>query len=277
MLPNRAASLHRLLASLGVLAAISAAACSGGAAGSANPASPGASLPAAGSSGTGGGTPGGATSQAGTGSLAVRLTDTPFSDAKAVLVTFSDVSVHRTGGGWETLHFEGSGSLTCDLKQLENLSQDLLAAAETLEPGKYTQIRLVVDHASIHFDNAAASGPCAPAIDEPAGLRGTVTVPSGEVRLNQTFTIDAGQVTTILLDFDGDASIRQTAKGTSGDAGNGGGNGNGNGGNGCNGNGKKPGCESGNGGGEDGDPEAEEDLDAGTFLMHPVLRVVSIG
>src|SRR3954469_4820730 len=42
----------------------------------------------------GGGSGGGATSPV-TGSLSIRITDSPFGDAKALLVTFSEVNVHR--------------------------------------------------------------------------------------------------------------------------------------------------------------------------------------
>ncbi len=59
--------------------------------------------------------------------LNLMITDSPFSDAKAVLVTFSEVSVHRSDGdGWQRLPFaDGGGSRTCDLKKLET-AEDLL-------------------------------------------------------------------------------------------------------------------------------------------------------
>src|SRR3954470_13597579 len=61
-----------------------------------------------------------------TGTLAIHLTDSPFSDAKALLVTFSDVSVHRADPGeWRTLPFAAGSSRTCDLKKL-NGATDVL-------------------------------------------------------------------------------------------------------------------------------------------------------
>ena len=203
---------------------ILSAACSDGGPGSGNPISPsaGSNTPAPGSQNDtagGGNTPAPSPSPAGTGRLTVKITDTPFSDAKAVLVTFTHVSVHRTGGSWETLAFQSGGTLTCDLKQLQNLSQDVLAAAGGLTAGTYTQIRLVVDRAAIYFENAAGTGPCAPSITEPLGKMATLKIPSGEVKLNRNFTIADGGTTTILLDFDGDKSIKQTAKGKGSDPG----------------------------------------------------------
>jgi len=148
--------------------------------------------------------------------VSVRLTDSPFSDAKALLVTFSDVSVHSADpGDWKTIPFASGTSRTCDLKRL-NGATDVLGVG-SLAVGHYTQIRLNVTSAALYFDNPSATGPCAPQIAAPAGQSAPVDIPSGEVKLNNEFTV-TGSGTTITLDFDGDQSVRQT----------GGGNGNGN-------------------------------------------------
>jgi len=173
-----------------------------------------------------------------TGTLAIHLTDSPFSDAKALLVTFSDVSVHRADPGeWRTLPFAAGSSRTCDLKKL-NGATDVLGVG-SLPAGKYTQVRLTVTSAAIYFDAPSVGPACAPQIAPPAGLNVSVDIPSGEVKLNNEFTVTAG-ATTMLLDFDGDQSIHQTGSG----------NGNGNG----NGNGSRN----------------------GKFMMSPVIRVVSV-
>jgi len=186
--------------------------------------------------GTGGTNPGGAGAP---GTLTVRLTDSPFSDARALLVTFSEVSAHLSGTGWQTLPIPG-GTRTCDLKQLQG-AVDVLGVG-SLPAGHYTQIRLNVVSAAIFLDNPAASGPCASVIATPAGDSAPVEVPSGEVKLNREFTVPAGGASTIVLDFDGDRSITQT--GSSG-AGNGRGRGN-------------------------GGPNASR------YIMHPVIAVVSV-
>ena len=160
---------------------------------------------------------------AGSGRLTVGIKDTPFSDAKAVLVTFKEVSVHRAEAGWETVAFSGGAAArTCDLKQLQ-AATDVLGVA-SLPAGHYTQIRLTVESAALYFENPAATGPCAATIAAPAGATAALKIPSGTVKLNRQFTIAAGGATTMLLDFDGDRSIKQTG------GGNGNGNGNGNGG-----------------------------------------------
>lgn len=145
-----------------------------------------------------------------TGALSIHLTDGPFSDARALLVTFSDVSVHSADpGDWKTLPFASGSSRTCDLKKLSGAT-DVLGVG-SLTAGKYTQIRLTVSSAAIYFDNPSATGPCAPQIAAPAASA-PVDIPSGEVKLNNEFTL-SGSGTKIVLDFDGDQSIRQTGSG----------------------------------------------------------------
>jgi hypothetical protein len=219
------------LAAAAALAA-GALACSGGD----TPVTPGTpSNTASPTSGAGGG---GGTTSSSAGALSIYLTDSPFSDAKALLVTFSEVSVHNaTTGEWTTLPFAGGSSRTCDLKKL-NGPTDVLGVG-SLPAGKYTQVRLNVASAAIYFDNASTGAACAAQITEPAGKNAPVEIPSGEVKLNNEFTV-ATTGTTMLLDFDGDQSVRQT----------GGGNGNGNG----NGNGTT----------------------TAKFMMTPVIRVVSV-
>lgn len=179
---------------------------------------------------------GGSTSN---GSLTIRLTDSPFSDAKSLLVTFSEVSVHRANPGeWVTLPFTSGSSRTCDLKKLQGAT-DLLGVGQ-LAAGKYTQIRLTVTKAEIFFDNAASGGACASQIAAPAGATAAVEIPSGEVKLNNEFTLTSAG-TTITLDFDGDRSVRQTGSGNS--------NGNGNG---------------------------SSNASRTRYMMNPVIRVVSV-
>jgi hypothetical protein len=182
------------------------------------------------SSGTGGSGAGGST-----GTLAIHITDSPFSEAKALLVTFSEVTVHRADPGeWRTLTFASGSTRTCDLKKL-NGATDVLGVG-SLPAGKYTQVRLNVSSAAIYFDAPSAGPACAAVIAPPGGASASVEIPSGEVKLNNEFTVTAS-ATTMLLDFDGDKSIHQTGSG----------NGNGNG------NGKN-----------------------GKYMMSPVIRVVSV-
>jgi hypothetical protein len=147
-----------------------------------------------------------------TATLNVQLKDSPFSDARALLVTFSEVSAHRSGGDFMTLPFAGGvSSRTCDLKKLTTAT-DVLGTGP-LPAGHYTQLRLVVASAAIYFDNATSGPPCAAAMAAPAGRSAAVEIPSGELKLNREFDLTTANATTILLDFDGDQSVRETGNG----------------------------------------------------------------
>ncbi len=155
---------------------------------------------------------GGTTSSGGggtTGTLTVNLTDSPFNEAKAVLVTFSEVQVHHTTNGWVTVPFTTGNSRTCDLKKLVGGANDVLGTA-LLPAGHYTQIRLVVTQSALYFDNTAGGSSCGSFIDTPMGANAPLEISSGEIKLNREFDLAAGGVKSILLDLDGDKSIHQT-------------------------------------------------------------------
>ena len=143
----------------------------------------------------------------------LRLTDSPFSQARAVLVTFSTVTAHRSDSDWTTLPFAGGAtSRTCDLKKLEGGAEDVLGTGP-LPAGSYTQVRLVVQSARLYFDNPSTGPACANAIADPAGTMADLRIPSGEVKLNRPFTLAADGQTTMVIDFDGDKSIHETGNG----------------------------------------------------------------
>ena len=94
------------------------------------------------------------------GNFNLRLRDSPFTDAKSVLVTFASVRAHRSDSDWTAVPFiDAATTRTCDLKKLET-SEDILGAA-ALPEGHYTQVRLVVQSAVIYFDNASTGAACA--------------------------------------------------------------------------------------------------------------------
>lgn len=147
-----------------------------------------------------------------TSTLNVWLTDSPFNDAKALLVRFSEVSAHRAGADFITLPFANSASSrTCDLKKLTT-AQDVLGTGP-LPTGHYTELRLVVASAAIYFDNPSSGPACAASIVAPGGHSAAVDIPSGELRLNREFDLSSTTATMILLDFDGDQSVRETGNG----------------------------------------------------------------
>lgn len=153
---------------------------------------------------------GSGTGPSGSGTLRMTIKDSPFSEAMALLVTFTDVSVHRSDtpdGTWTTLT---TGPRTCDLKRLVN-AQDVLGTAP-LTAGHYTQIRLLVASAAMSYTQATTGETCAASFSLTNPLN--VTIPSGEVKLNREFDIAANSTTSILIDFDGDKSMREMGNGS---------------------------------------------------------------
>ena len=146
------------------------------------------------------------------GNFNLRLRDTPFTDAKAVLVTFSSVRAHRSDSDWTVVPFVNDAtSRTCDLKKLET-SEDVLGSA-ALPAGHYTQVRLVVQSATLFLDNVSTGSACASSIAPPAGASATLDIPSGEVKLAREFDVSASTAMTMLIDFDGNGSIHLTGNG----------------------------------------------------------------
>src|ERR1044071_9388674 len=106
---------------------------------------------------------GSGTGPSGSGTLRMTLKDSPFSDAKALLVTFTDVSVHQSDtpdGTWTKVL---TGPRTCDLKRLQS-AQDVLGTS-TLTAGHYTQIRLLVASAALYFTQETTGDTCAPSLN----------------------------------------------------------------------------------------------------------------
>lgn len=146
-------------------------------------------------------------SETGSGTLGLFLRGSPFSNATALLVTFSEVTAHRGPGeaGSASIPFGDATSImrTCDLMRLDT---DLLGVG-ALPAGHYTQLRVVVAGAAIYFDNPSTGPACDRIIQAPAGRRSVVAVPSGEVRIDQEFDIVGGTNAVIVLALDAQQSI----------------------------------------------------------------------
>jgi hypothetical protein len=159
-----------------------------------------------------GGSPSSPLSPTGGGTLAIMLKDTPFSDARAVLVTFSEVSAQRSDGTFVSVPLAGgSATRTCDLNKLAG-ALDLLGTG-ALEPGHYTQIRVAVSSTTLNFSNPSSGAACAATITPPAGVSVAIDVSPGMVTADGEFDVTDNQTRTITLDFDADQSILRTEAG----------------------------------------------------------------
>jgi len=134
------------------------------------------------------------------GVLRLYLTDS-VGPIEQVNLTISRVSVHTSAGGDSTGWIVVNDSLaTYDLIQLANGATALLGETK-LEPGHYTQIRLLVTDSC----QVVIEGESYP-LHIPSGLQ------SG-VKLNHQFEIEAGKLYELLLDFDAQRSIVFTGNG----------------------------------------------------------------
>jgi len=142
------------------------------------------------------------------GTFTVRVTDSPYGSARAVLITFGSVEAQDAGGNWKKLPFAGgSATRTCDLKKLQNSAQDVLGTG-AMSPGSYSHVRLTIQSAKIYFDNSSSSPtPCAASIPEPAGASFPFTLAPASGDVNGVFTVTSDTSVTVLLDFDGESSI----------------------------------------------------------------------
>jgi len=106
-------------------------------------------------------------------------------------ITIAGVLVHKSGGGWISLLLEEGPPHTIDLLQLINGNTTEIVPPVLLEYGKYTQIRLIVDSATIRFDNE-------PTTDSP------VVIPPEHLKTDKNFLfdVDEAKAVNIVIDFD---------------------------------------------------------------------------
>ena len=134
------------------------------------------------------------------GTLKINLIDAPAA-YDAVFVQVDSVQVHAAGsdstGGWITVSSQPG---TYDLLTLRNGLSALLVNQQ-LPAGHYTQIRLKLGSGN----SVIVAGESFP-LTIPSGLR------SG-LKLNHEFTIEAGALYEITLDFDATRSIHMTGHG----------------------------------------------------------------
>jgi hypothetical protein len=163
------------------------------------------------------GSDGGGSTQPGV--LGVSITDAPACGFDAVNVTVSKVRVHQSdnasenAAGWTDITLSPPRKINLlDLNDPTQPNRALETLGETpLEPGHYTQLRLVLvpNSGGPPFANSVVlSGiPGEVALETPSAVQ------SG-IKLIHQFTVGSGQRVDLLLDFDACKSIVQTGNGT---------------------------------------------------------------
>jgi inhibitor of cysteine peptidase len=152
------------------------------------------------------------------GTVEVYVTDAPpDKEVTAVLLTVSSLEIHKAGAEMEQEQ-SGSGNQTQEQEEenggewisiniSDNMSTfDLLKVkgieeffgSSEVAPGKYTQLRLIVDKAEVTTaDNVTQEA----------------SVPSQEMKIVRPFNVEEGETTSLLLDFDAEHSVVFTGSG----------------------------------------------------------------
>lgn len=146
------------------------------------------------------------------GTLAVSLTDAPACGFDAVNVTVSKVRVHRseTAGdkdaGWTDIVLNPARKI--NLLKLSNGGLEALGQV-SLEAGRYTQLRLVLDAGAGAMANTVVplDGRAELPLETPGAAQ-------GGIKLTGMFDVSAGRKSEVVLDFDACKSVLTRGKGS---------------------------------------------------------------
>jgi len=138
---------------------------------------------------------GGGGGSIGYGEVIVHMTDAKpllpegAENVTSLLITITGVSVHKSGGGWTSLPLEEDPPHTIDLLQFINGNTTEIVPSVLLAYGKYTQIRLLIESATIRFDN---------------GVESDVEIPPKHLKTDKNFLFDVNEKgpVDIIIDFD---------------------------------------------------------------------------
>lgn len=150
-----------------------------------------------------GGGDGGGSSSGSSGTVSMNVTDAkpvlPVESVESVIITFDEVSVHKSGGSWVTLATP-TNPYTIDLYQFSNGTKTQFVPPVRLDSGKYTQVRIGV-----------ASG-----IIRIGGVNHTLEIPSANLKTDKNFEFNVvgGGAVDLTVDFDLSQSIVLTGSGT---------------------------------------------------------------
>ena len=150
-----------------------------------------------------GGAGGGGDSSSSTGALSMNIADAkpslPAGNVESVSITFDEVSVHKSGGGWVTLA-TARQPYTLDLYQFSDGTKTQIVPPVHLESGKYTQVRVGVIEGTITING----------VDYP------LEIPSENLKTEKNFEFDVpgGGAADLTVDFDLSQSVVVTGSGT---------------------------------------------------------------
>jgi uncharacterized protein DUF4382 len=108
-------------------------------------------------------------------------------------ITFTGISVHKSGGGWISLPLAGDSPYIIDLLQFNDGKTTEIVRPVLLEYGKYTQVRLTIESATITFDYD-------PDTDSP------VIIPPEHLKTDKNFIFDVDKPAAVDITIDLDLS-----------------------------------------------------------------------
>jgi hypothetical protein len=142
----------------------------------------------------------------------LRLSSSAYGAAPAVLVTFSGVRARHASRGWEGVALPGSAAqFTCDLRRLQQSDGEI--AAGPLPAGDYSEVRLLVQSATLYLDSPS-NMTCAANFQTPSGRSTPMNGVPNDVTLARSFRVDAGSDTTMHIALNAEQSIRATGGGS---------------------------------------------------------------
>ncbi len=136
---------------------------------------------------------GGSSGSGGEGSsLSLRLTDAAFDDAARVDITFVEVKLRKTSGGWVSIPVNPAQKI--ELASLQGTKTADLLRDVKVDAGDYDELRLIVDTASM-----------ANSIELTTGGVNNLMIPSGGssgLKIKGDFTVSDTRPTALVVDVD---------------------------------------------------------------------------
>ena len=139
------------------------------------------------------------------GTLNLSITDTPVDGAQSVVVAFTGVDILSPSGVQSFTFTEGHVQIerSVDLLKLQGSASENLLAGVSVPSGNYQGLRLDIDPGNSYIVTST-------------GAKFPLSMPSGNetgLKIASGFTVEAGNVTDFMIDFDLRKSLTQSTSG----------------------------------------------------------------
>lgn len=142
----------------------------------------------------------------------LRLTASSFAGGQALLVTFARVRAFRSPGDFTDVALPGNAAqITCDLKKLQSTDGEI--AVGPLPNGRYTEVRVLIQSATLYLDSPSVDI-CAANARTPGGRTAPMALSPGEIVISREFRVEDGADTTIRIGLNTEQSIRAASSGS---------------------------------------------------------------